>query len=47
MHYSDAQKSKVMLCGGHVARKHLREVAKQTAFSETMKDALKEVRLQL
>jgi len=44
MHYPDAQKSKVMLCGGHVARahtKHLSEVAKQKAFSETMKDALK------
>ena len=40
MHYPDAQKSKVMLCGGQVAHahtKHLSEVAKQKVFSETMK----------
>ena len=45
MHYTDAQKSKVMLCGGHVARshtKHLGEIAKQKSFSETMQDVLKE-----
>ena len=45
MHYTYTQKSKVMLCGGHVARahtKHLREIAKQKSFSETVPDALKE-----
>ena len=45
MHYTDTQKSRVMLCGGHVAcahTKHLREIAKQKSFPETMPDALKE-----
>ena len=44
MHYPDADKSKVMLCGGHVARahtKHLGEVAKQKSFSEVTQDMLK------
>ena len=39
MHYTDTQKCKVMLCGGHVAHahtKHLRENAKQKSFYETI-----------
>ena len=44
VHYPDEDKSKVMLCGGHVARAHtklLGEVAKQKSFSETKQDSLK------
>ena len=44
IHYPDEDKSKVMLCGGHVARAHIKllgEVAKQKSFSETKKDSLK------
>jgi len=39
MHYTDIQKSKVMLCGGCVAcahTKHLGEIVKQKSFSETI-----------
>ena len=44
IYYPDKDKSKVMLCGGHVARAHIKllgEVAKQKSFSETKKDSLK------
>jgi len=44
-HYTDVKKSKIMLCGGHVAHahtKHLGEIAKQKSFSETIQDTLKE-----
>ena len=44
IHYPDEDKSKVMLCGGHVARAHIKllgEVAKKKSFSETKKDYLK------
>lgn len=43
VHYSDEGKSKVMLCGGHVACAHTKhlEVAKQKSFSETIQDSLK------
>ena len=44
IHYPDEDKSKVMLCGGHVARAHIKlfgEVAKQKSFSETEKESLK------
>ena len=44
MHYPDTDQSKVMLCGGHVARAHTKhlEVTKQKSFSETKKDSLKQ-----
>lgn len=40
-HFPDEEKSKVMLCGGHVARAHakqLGEYAKHKSFSATMQD---------
>ena len=43
-HFPDKEKSKVMLCGGHVARAHtklLGEYAKQKSFSTTMQDTHK------
>ena len=48
VHYPDEDTSKVMLCGGHVARAHtkiLGEIAKQKSFSETKQDSLKKISL--
>ena len=43
-HYPDERKSQIMLCGGHVARAHtkqLGEIAKQKSFSPTLQDTYK------